>query len=80
MRLVDDWRRWHRLWSVRLNIIGSTLMGVYMAFPGLVLEVWNFMPGELKERMPPRLMLLLAAGFFLAATVARMVKQKSHGE
>lgn len=80
MRPIDDWRRWHKLWSVRLNIIGSTLMTIYMAWPGIVLEVWNFMPGELKERMPPRLMLGLALLFFLAAMVARLIKQKSRGK
>lgn len=80
LRMIDDWRRWHRFWSTRLNIIGSTLIAIYMTWPGVVLEVWNFLPSELKELMPPRLMLGLALIFFLAATGARVIKQKSRGE
>jgi hypothetical protein len=80
MRPIDDWRRWHRLWSIRLNILGSILLSAFMTWPGLALGIWNMMPIEVKEFLPPRMVMLLPLGLFVAAAVARIVKQKSDGD
>lgn len=80
MKLISNWREFHKLWSVRLNLIGTAIMTAFMAWPSLALDLWLMMPSEVKDFLPPRLVPLLALAFFLAATVARLIKQKLDGE
>lgn len=81
MRLIDNPKQtWWRLWSVRLNLIGATLLSAFMVWPDLLLSLWNSLPDELKLFLPSRLLLLLPLLFFAGATIARIVKQEKLGK
>lgn len=76
MQPIDNLKQnWWQLWSVRLNLIGATLLSAFMAWPDLLLGVWNSLPDEVKIFLPPRLMFILPLLFFAAATAARIIKQ-----
>lgn len=68
--LVEEWREFHKLWSVQLNSIGLALLaGAEFARDGV-------------EHIPPSLVHLvpyaqwLAAGFFVLGILARGIRQK----
>lgn len=70
MNLIDDWKKAHRYWSVRLNSAGIALMGL----AGIVSEAWNSMPSDLRQAVPYAQG--IAMGLFILGLVARVVKQK----
>lgn len=82
MRLIDDWQRAWRWWSVRLNVAGTTLLAWFLAFPDVAREIWLVIPDELKALLPTRVAYFIPLIILFAANVARIVKQKDkhHGE
>jgi len=73
--LVDEAHSWWKLWSIRLNAIGSTILVAMMSFPQVGLAIWNSMPVEVKGLLGPRATLVVPLAFFLASMGARFVKQ-----
>lgn len=77
LKLVDDWRKWYRLWSIKLNAIGAALLAAFIAYPSMMLEIWNsIMPAEVKELLPAQIGLAIPLALFIAAMVARVIKQE----
>jgi hypothetical protein len=77
-KLVDDWRRAWRWWSVRLNVLGTTLLAWFLAAPDVAREIWAALPAELKAELPPRIAYLIPLIILFAANVARILKQGDH--
>ncbi len=75
MKLVDDWRRGWRWWSVKLNLIGNALLVGLLAFPSIAQDVWASLPPDLKAMMPQRIAYFLPLSIFIAATIARLIQQ-----
>lgn len=73
MNLIDDWKKAHRYWSVRLNSAGIALMGI----SGIVNEAWNSMPPDLRQAVPYAQG--IATALFVLGLFARVVKQKGPG-
>lgn len=70
---IDGWRRqFTRLWSVRLQAVGLFLL----SWASMPLDLWNLLPVELRSIVPAGTATALSAGFFVAAIVARFIKQK----
>lgn len=63
MKLTDDARNWHRLWSVRLIIV-TGLLGVLES----TLPAWQ-------KALPENIFLPMAAITLTAAGFARVIKQ-----
>lgn len=76
MTFIDNCRQWWKLWSIRLNLIGSTILAAIIGFPDVGLALWNMMPVELKDLLGPRAVLAVPLTFFLLATGARFLKQR----
>lgn len=77
LKLIDDWNKWHRLWSIRLQAIGAAILSAFLAFPETMLGIWNnAMPAEVKDILPGNLVMIVPLGFFIAAMIARVVKQE----
>jgi hypothetical protein len=70
-RLVDDWHRALRLWSVRVNALGAIVLPLLTMVPAL--------PVEIQALFPPAVRALLAALWCVAAIGARLIKQKPGG-
>lgn len=67
-RLIDECRRWWKLWSVRWNALGALLMPLLILVPALPNEVQGLMP--LKARA-------VAAGLYCLIGIAlRLTAQK----
>lgn len=72
-RLIAEWRQAWKFWSVRLNGLGITLIGV----PEILSYSWSSMPADLREALPYAQH--VAIGLFVASLVARIIKQPKVG-
>lgn len=69
MKLIDEWTRAHKLWSVRLNAAGMAIL----ALPSIAQEVWGQLPPDLRSVVPHAPQIALA--MFAAGIVARVIRQ-----
>ncbi|MGN6817788.1 MAG: hypothetical protein ACTHJR_03865 [Sphingomonas sp.] len=74
-RLIDDWRRSWRFWSMRLSLIGAVLATAGAAFPDAMLEAWNALPPDLRALVPTHAARIIAATLFVATMAARLYRQ-----
>lgn len=77
MKPIDNWRKWYRLWSIRLGAIGASLTTLLIASPDAVLYAWNLLPMDLRAAIPPQYVPLIGVFIFVMSMVARLVKQES---
>ena len=75
MKPVENARDWWRFWSVRLAAGGSALQALLTWWPEAGLAFWNAMPAEVKAMLPAEAVMTLPLVFFLAAILARLVRQ-----
>lgn len=76
VELIEEWRVWWRLWSVRLSLIGSALLSAFFAFPDAMVQAWNMIPGELKAYIPAEYAKWIPVVIIVTGVFARIVKQK----
>lgn len=66
MRLIENWRKAHKLWSVRLIALQATL-----------LSTWVALPSDMREMLPYAN--TIAAAVAVATLVARLIQQDWDG-
>lgn len=64
MKLVDDWKRCYRWFSVQS-----------MAISGALLATWALMPEDLKSSLPPQMIVGTAVGILALGVIGRVVEQ-----
>lgn len=74
-RLVPEAADWWRLASIRFNAIGAALLAWVTFDPVSVLGVWNMMPANLRQIVPPDAFQVIALILFGLGMLARFVKQ-----
>lgn len=75
MKLIDDWRKSWRFWSVRLGVLGTAITSALVAFPSAALHAWAILPEELKAAVPPQHMPFIGVAVFGLSIVARLIRQ-----
>jgi hypothetical protein len=75
MKVIPEWRRAWRFWSVRLNALGLVLLAAEQALP-----LWGLVPAEARAVLPRWLGLGLPLLCFVLATAARIVRQEKLNE
>lgn len=76
MKLVPNWREGWRMWSIRLNALGTFLMGWILVWPESALTLWQLVPAEARSVLPPRFVMIVPLICFALATGARVIKQR----
>lgn len=76
-KLVDNWREFWRLWSVRLGAVGTALAGWFVMSPETAIHVWLMLPADLKAALPPQFVGYFGIGLFVLSMVAKLFKQKN---
>lgn len=66
MKLVDNWRRLHRTFSVQAMALAAAIQGV-----------WPTIPDDLKAHLPNGLVHWVSVGLLAAGILGRMVDQGS---
>lgn len=81
LELVDNWKKWHKFWSVRLGLIGTAITAFFLAAPDAAIQVWAVMPDDIKATLPPEFVKYFGVFLMAAGSFARIVKQnKLHEE
>lgn len=80
MKFIQDARQWWRLWSIRLNAIGLSILAYVQIDPVGALAVWNMMPGEVRHVLPANIVTLIGLAFFALSMIARLVVQPKLGK
>jgi len=76
IRLIDDWHRSWRFWSMRLSLIGALFSTASVAFPSAMLAAWNTLPPDLRALIPAHIAQAIAAALFVATMAARLFRQR----
>lgn len=69
MKLIEDWRQSHKLWTQRINAAGVVIMGAATALG----NSWTAIPPDLRGLLPHPQTIALA--LFVANLVARVLSQ-----
>lgn len=75
LRLIQGWRDWWRLWSIRLNALGLAILGYVQIDPVGALAVWNMMPADVRRALPPNILTIIGLTFFALSMISRLVVQ-----
>ena len=75
-RLIDDWRRGWRFWSVRLQAMALASGTALIAAPDLLARGWAAIPVDMRALLPGDLARWLPLIFGLLALLARFLKQR----
>ena len=77
MKLVDNWKDWWKMWTIRINIMFGILLTILSQFPEVFMQLWVIVPDQIKESIMTTEGITFA---FIAAlvisSVARLVKQE----
>ena len=76
MKLIDNWKQFWKMWSVRLSALGASITGMFLYFPEWTLYLFNAMPKEVRDLLPDNLALFLAMIVFIGTAISRIVKQE----
>lgn len=76
IRLIEEWRKFTKFWSIRLALLGTLLTAFIDRFPDAALQAWNFLPAEFKTFIPQDYLKYVAYILLAASLVARIIKQK----
>lgn len=79
MKLIEEWRRAWRLWSIQLAAVAAAIAAALVANPSFVLSLINLVP----EGWRPVAALVTGLLTFIVPAFARLVRQperKGEGE
>jgi H+/Cl- antiporter ClcA len=76
LELVDDWKNWKKEWSTWLAGIGAAIVGVFIAAPSTLLDLWNMLPFDIKSSIPPQYLQLIGLALVIISIPAKIIKQK----
>ena len=77
MKLVDNWKDWWKMWTIRINIIFGILLTILSQFPEVFMQLWVIVPDQIKESIMTTEGITFA--FFAAlviSSIARLIKQE----
>lgn len=72
MKLIENWRKVHKLWSVRISAAASIAWAALLASPETMLNVLNSIPADMRAWLPS----FLPIALFALVTFARLVHQE----
>lgn len=75
-RLIADWRRGWRFWSVRLEALALASGAWLLGAPDLATQLWLALPPETRAVLPHGIGRWLPFALGLLALAARFIKQK----
>lgn len=75
MKVIPDWKKSWRFWSVQLSVVGTALTSILVAFPDAAVQAWAVVPADLRNMIPPAYLPLIGVGVFAMSIVARILKQ-----
>jgi Ca2+/Na+ antiporter len=75
MKLVENSKDWSKWWSVRLSILGGTILTLLEAFPNAVATVISVLPEQITTQVGDEIIRIIAIICIVASPIARVIKQ-----
>lgn len=75
MKLIDDWKKAWRLWSVQLNIITIIILTILNDLPSHIIASWSLLPEELKSQIDKEVIAYVTMGLVVINILSRLVSQ-----
>jgi len=75
MTLVPDVKDWSKWWSIRLSIVGGSLLTFLELFPHHVAIVINSLPTLVTENVGSEVLKVIGIICICASPIARVIKQ-----
>lgn len=75
MKLIDDWHKCHRFWSVRLSALAAVLLTLAQEFPDALSHVWLIVPDDIRAEIPHDFIQWLGIVAVVVGIVARLIRQ-----
>jgi hypothetical protein len=72
MKLIADWKKFHRMWSVRLSAIVTAIWAYLLASPETMLAVLNQIPADMRAWLPS----FVPVALFVLVMLARITHQE----
>lgn len=80
-QLVENARDWPKLWSVRMSVLGGSLVTLAELGPSYVASVWTTLPDAFRDAVPDSVVKYIGIGLVFLSPIARVIKQeKLHAE
>lgn len=76
LRLIDTWKSFWRMWSIRFTAIGTALLTYLIASPDMILSAWNVLPADLKAFIPVDYSLYISIALLVLGIISRIIKQE----
>jgi len=73
--LVPDAKDWSKWWSIRLSIVGGSLLTFLELFPHHVAIVINSLPSVVTENVGSEVLKVIGIVCIVASPIARVIKQ-----
>ena len=75
LKLIEQWRLFWRMWSIRFTALGTILLGWITASPDIILNAWLSLPDEIKSYLPQEYLMYITIALFILGMVSRIIKQ-----
>ena len=75
LKLIEQWRLFWRMWSIRFTALGTVLLGWITASPDIITAAWTFLPGEIKSYIPQEYLMYVTISLFILGMFSRIIKQ-----
>lgn len=75
MKLIDDWKKSWKLWSVQLNILSIIIITVLTDLPSHIIASWALLPEEFKSQLDKDIVAGISIGLIILNILARLVSQ-----
>lgn len=77
MKLVDNWKDWWKMWTIRVNIIFGIIITILSQFPEVFMQLWVLAPEQIKESIMTTEGVTCAFMIALViSSLARLIKQE----
>jgi len=76
MKLIEQWRSFWRMWSLRFTALGTALLGWITVSPDVITLAWNSLPVEMKQYIPEQYLMYITIALFVLGMVSRIIKQE----
>lgn len=76
LTLVDQWQLVRKKWSFIFNSIATTLLGYLTIAPDAIIQVWTYLPDDIKGYVPVKFALFIPLALFILGLVSQFIKQQ----
>ena len=75
MKLIDNWKKSWKLWSIQLNILSIIIITILTDLPSHIISSWALLSEEFKSQLDKDIVAGISIGLIILNILARLVSQ-----